>query len=75
MFIHDVIDKKIQSLTLMKGVVLDEENDEDLFTHMEMRDFAEEHGGLLFFINEEYYLILNIIGEKDYLIIPVDYSL
>lgn len=75
MFIHDVIDKKIQSLTLMKGVVLDEEDGKNLFTHMEMRDFAEEHGGLLFFIEDEYYLIIDFIGEEDYLIIPVEYSL
>lgn len=75
MFIHDKIDKKIHALTTLKGIVLDEEDGKDLFTHMEMRDFAEEHGGILYFIKDEYYLILDIIGEKNYLIIPVEYSL
>ena len=75
MFIHDVIDEKIHALTTMKGVVLDETDGQDLFTHMEMRDFAEDHDGLLFFIEDEHYLILEIIGERDFLIIPVDYSL
>ena len=75
MFIHDKIDKKIHALTTLKGIVLDEEDGKDLFTHMEMRDFAEEHGGFLYFIKDEYYLILDIIGEKNYLIIPVEYSL
>lgn len=74
MFIHDIIDEKIYALTTMKGFELDETDGQDAFTHMEMRDFAEEHGGLLFFIGDEYYLVINIIGEDEFLIIPTEYS-
>ena len=35
---------KIYALTTMKGFELDETDGQDAFTHMEMRDFAEEHG-------------------------------
>lgn len=72
MFIHDKIDEKIYTLTTMKGLVLDETNEDDFLTYCEMRDFAEEHGGLLFFVGDEYYLVLSIIGEKDFLIIPTE---
>ena len=75
MFIHDEIDEKIYTLTTMKGFVLDETNGEDIFTHMEMRDFAEEHGGLLFFVGDEYYLVLEVIGEENFIIIPTEYPL
>ena len=56
-------------------MVLDETNDEDVFTHIEMKDFAEEHGGLLFFVGDEYYLVLEVIGEENFLIIPTEYPL
>ena len=75
MLVNDKIDKKIHALTTLEGVVLDEEEGEDLFTYIEMRDFAEENGGILYFIGNKYYLVLDIIGEKDYLIIPAECSL
>lgn len=42
---------------------------------MELRDFAENHGNLLYFWENSHYLVINFIREKDYLIIPTDYSL
>jgi hypothetical protein len=69
MLVNDLIDRKINALISMKNITLDETNEDDLLTYIEMRDFAKEHNGLLFFIGNEYYLVLNIVGEEDFLII------
>ncbi|NMA85486.1 MAG: hypothetical protein GX962_16665 [Epulopiscium sp.] len=75
MFKNDLIDKKIQALLDYEKDYFDETVEGDLIYYCEIRDFAEEHGGLLFFFHDRTYLIINFIDEEDFLIIPVDYSL
>ena len=75
MFKNDLIDKKINALLDFAGDSFDETKDEDMLFYHELRDFAEKHRGLLYFFNNETYLIINFIGEKNFLLIPVEYSL
>lgn len=73
MFIKDLIDKKIEALFDYIGETIDETDETDIALYEELREFAEKHGGLLYYADDEVYLILNFIGEKDFLLIPVDY--
>jgi len=70
---QDLIDEKINTLLDYKEEVLDETCGSDIMCYLEIRDFAEKHGGLLFFWDNNYYLVINFVGEKDFLIIPVDH--
>lgn len=72
---NDLVDDKILALFNYHNKQFDETNDSDIIFYMEVRDFAENHGNLLYFWGNSYYLVINFIGEKDYLIIPTDYSL
>ena len=71
----DLIDKKINALLNFKEDSFDLENENDFLCYSELRDFAESHEELLYLFNNEVYLIVNFIGEKKFLIIPVNYSL
>ena len=75
MFKNDLIDKKIQALFEAHNDSIDETKDEDILLYSELRHFAEEHGGLLYFFNDKTYLIINFIGEEELLVIPGGYSL
>ncbi|SHD76671.1 hypothetical protein [Schnuerera ultunensis] len=75
MFKNDLIDKKIQALLEAHNDSIDETKEEDILLYSELRHFAEEHEGLLYFFDDETYLIINFIGEDDFLVIPVEYNL
>ncbi|GFN37093.1 hypothetical protein [Tepidimicrobium xylanilyticum] len=75
MFRNDIIDQKIHALLEAHNDFLDETKDEDMLLYFELRDFAEKHGGLLYFFENETYLIINFIGEEEFLLIPAEYSL
>lgn len=71
MFINDIIDKKIEALLDFIGESIDETEANDMMLYNEIREFAEENGGLLYNIFNESYLILNFVGEEKFHIIPV----
>lgn len=70
---NDLIDKKIEALLDYLGIKINIDDKNKITKYEELRDFAEDHGGLLYYIDNEVYLILNFIGEKDFLLIPVEY--
>ncbi len=71
---NDLVDNKILALFDYFNKQFDETNEEDAILYAELRDFAENHGNLLYFFGDDYYLIIEFIGEKNYLIIHTDYS-
>lgn len=75
MFKNDIIDQKIQALFEAHNDYIDATKDEDMLLYYELRDFAEKHGGLLYFFDNKTYLIINFIGEGEFLFIPAEYSL
>lgn len=75
MFTNDLIDKKIQILFDYHNEVFDETDESDFIYYAEVREFAEQYGGLLFPFDGEIYLVLNFINDEDFLIIPVDFPL
>lgn len=74
MFANDIIDRKFQKLLEYLGEYLDETDGLDYMYYKRVRDFAEEHGGLLYPFDDEIYMIINFIDDDDFLIIPVEYT-
>ena len=75
MSMNDLIDEKIRALLDYEGEKLDETYDQDIIYYSKMKDFAIINGGLLFFFDDNVYLIINFLGEKNFLFIPVEYQL
>lgn len=75
MFTNDLIDEKIEALLDYCNDVIDETNISDMVNYTEAREFAERYDGLLYSWDHEIYLVINFIGDENYLIIPIEYPL